>query len=47
MTPEMEIVDLKMKCVIMAGSEIPTANGKPGEWGAPSMDWDDDEEDEY
>ena len=44
--PEMETVDLKMNCVILTGSKIPTAGGTPSEWGAPQMDWDDDFDEE-
>ena len=48
MTPKLETVELRMNCSMLAGSPIPTTNnGNPSEWAAPSMDWDDDEEDEY
>ena len=49
--PKMEVVDLKINQHLMAGSPIdtPVGGGQQGNGSAlaPSLDWDDDEDDEY
>ena len=44
MIPEMETIELKTKCaMLLPGSK---SDGNATEWAAPSMDWDDDFDEE-
>ena len=37
--PELETIDVKINQQLLAGSETPTSNETPSEWGAPGFNF--------